>query len=225
MLVKYSATELHHALAVEMHFKVKWLLSVIPALGKLKQEGCCEFMAVTNCIVSFKPACTGCRLKYCLNTPPHTQRQLQKLVNSSLLGCWRGRHSVLVRVYFFNSITNTKILCAHDWFCWMPQVKGVNLSTCEVCRTCLHCYSILEFFDHTWSLRDICFFCTHWACETCFHCTREACRAYFFHCYSILGFFALKTWLSHLSTAFLSSTLILDLSSFAHGHLNENSTF
>lgn len=210
-----------------MHFKVRWLLSVIPALGKLKQEGCCESMAITNCIVSFKPACSGCRLKYCLSTPPHThtQRQLQKLVNSSLLGCWRGRHSVLVRVYFFNSITNTKILCAHDLFCWVPQVKGVNLSTCEVCRTCLHCYSILGFFDHTWSLRDICFFCTRWACETCFHAHVKR-VGICFHCYSILGFFALKTWLSHLSTALLSSTLIiLDLSSFAHGHLNKNSTF
>lgn len=144
-----------------MHFKVRWLLSIIPALGKLKQEECCEFMAITNCIVSFKPACTGFRLKYCLSTPPntHTQRQIQNLVNSSLMGCWRGLFSVLVCVYF-NSITDTKISCAHDRF-WVPQVPR------EACGTCLHCYSILGFFDLTCSLRDICFSCTRWAWEIC----------------------------------------------------------
>lgn len=145
-----------------MHFKVRWLLSIIPALGRLKEEGCCEFMAITNCIVSFKPSCTGCRLKYCLSThtQTHTHKDNVKIGKRSLLGCWRGLHSLPVRVYF-NSVTNTKISCARDRFCWVPRVKGVNLTTREACGTCLHCYSILGFFDHTWSLQDICFFCTH----------------------------------------------------------------
>lgn len=152
-----------------------------------------EEEAIVSCIVSFKPACLGCRMKYCLHThypppcppihnhphyplptpltptpvstpttslppspqpiptpPIHNTEIASKLVNSSLLGCWRELHFLctwVLEVWEWWSITNRDILCTWS-FCRVStsSQKSEPYHTWRTADLGLYCSSILEFF-------------------------------------------------------------------------------